>query len=119
MLHLLYVLLHAHRELFLTTFSVLLVANPKKATLHGGQSRSWSAERGEKNKKTQRSSKRMLFLHNHSPIIVCCVCVVIPFILDVRLVDVPAGVTQTEGMTQRISPHSFCGACLKFSREKD
>ena len=23
-----------------------------------------------------------------------CVCVVIPFILDVRLVDVPAGVTQ-------------------------
>ena len=25
---------------------------------------------------------------------VCIVCVVIPFILDVRLVDVPAGVTQ-------------------------
>ena len=30
---------------------------------------------------------------------VCCVCVVIPFILDVRLVDVPAGVTQEEGHT--------------------
>ena len=26
-----------------------------------------------------------------------CVCVVIPFILDVRLVDVPARVTQEEG----------------------
>ena len=26
-----------------------------------------------------------------------CVCVVIPFILDVRLVDLPAGVTQEEG----------------------
>ena len=25
-----------------------------------------------------------------------CVCVVIPFILDVRLVDAPAGVTQQE-----------------------
>ena len=29
----------------------------------------------------------------------CCVCVVIPFILDVRLVDAPAGVTQEEGHT--------------------
>ena len=28
-----------------------------------------------------------------------CVCVVIPFILDVRLVDVPAGVIQEEGNT--------------------
>ena len=28
-----------------------------------------------------------------------CVCVVIPFILDVRFVDVPAGVTQEEGRT--------------------
>ena len=28
-----------------------------------------------------------------------CVCVVIPFILDVRLVDVQAGVTQEEGHT--------------------
>ena len=29
-----------------------------------------------------------------------CVCVVIPFILDVRLVDVPVGVTQEEGHTE-------------------
>jgi hypothetical protein len=29
-----------------------------------------------------------------------CVFVVIPFILDVRLVDAPAGVTQKEGHTQ-------------------
>ena len=28
-----------------------------------------------------------------------CACVVIPFILDVRFVDVPAGVTQEEGHT--------------------
>ena len=28
-----------------------------------------------------------------------CVCFVIPFILDVRLVDAPAGVTQEEGHT--------------------
>ena len=33
-------------------------------------------------------------------ILVCvCVCIVIPFILDVRLVDVPAGVTQEERQT--------------------
>ena len=30
---------------------------------------------------------------------VVCVCVIIPFILDVRLVDVPAGVIQEEGHT--------------------
>ena len=28
-----------------------------------------------------------------------CVCVVIPFIMDVRLMDVPAGVTQEKGHT--------------------
>ena len=28
-----------------------------------------------------------------------CVCVVMPFIMDVRLVDAPAGVTQEEGHT--------------------
>ena len=28
-----------------------------------------------------------------------CVCVVIPFILDVRIVDLPAGVTQEKGHT--------------------
>ena len=40
--------------------------------------------------------------HTHTVRVVCvcvCVCVVIPFILDVRLVDVPAGVTQEEGYT--------------------
>ena len=40
-------------------------------------------------------SKRLL-----GGIIDCmCVCVVIPFILDVRFVDVPAGVTQEGGHT--------------------
>ena len=29
----------------------------------------------------------------------CVVCVIIPFVLDVRVVDVPAGVTQGEGHT--------------------
>ena len=37
------------KVLFLT-FSVLVV-NPKKTTLHGGQSRSWSAEQGYENKR--------------------------------------------------------------------
>ena len=36
--------------LLFLTFSAL-VANPKKTTLHGGQSRSWSAEQGKKEKK--------------------------------------------------------------------
>ena len=31
--------------------------------------------------------------------IAMCVCVIIPFILDVYLVDAPAGVTQEEGRT--------------------
>ena len=35
--------------LLFLTFSAL-VANPKKTTLHGGQSRSWSAEQGKKKK---------------------------------------------------------------------
>ena len=46
-----------------------------------------------------------------------CVCVVIPFIPDVRPVDAPAGITQEEG--HRISPPSSCGACFSFSRGKD
>ena len=37
-------------KLLFLTFSVL-VANPKKTTLHGGQSRSWSAEQGKENKR--------------------------------------------------------------------
>ena len=36
--------------LLFLTFSVL-VANPKKTTLHGGQSRSWSAKQGKENKR--------------------------------------------------------------------
>ena len=36
--------------LLFLTFSVL-VANPKKTTLHDGQSRSWSAEQGKENKR--------------------------------------------------------------------
>ena len=47
-----------------------------------------------------------------------CVCVVIPFIPDVRFVDVPAGATQEES-SYSISPRSFSGACLRFSREND
>ena len=52
-----------------------------------------------------------------------CVCVCVfsshPFWTSSSL-DVPAGVTQEEGPTGRIShPPSFCGACLNFSREKD
>ena len=46
----------------------------------------------------------------------CIVCVVIPFILDVRVVDVPAGVTQEEGHTGFLHRPS-AGACLNFSRE--
>ena len=45
---------------------------------------------------------RMVAVSTCGPTGVCvcvCVCVVIPCILDVRLVDVPAGVTQEEGHT--------------------
>ena len=41
--------------LLFLTFSAL-VANPKKTTLHGGQSRSWSAEQGKKKKKKKSGS---------------------------------------------------------------
>ena len=40
-----------------------------------------------------------------------CVCVIIPFILDVRFVDVPAGVTQEEGHTGSLH---FPSALLAF-----
>ena len=36
---------------------------------------------------------------------VCVVCLVIPFIPDVRFVDVPAGVTQEEGHTEFLIHH--------------
>ena len=46
------------------------------------------------------------------------VCVVIPFIiLDVRFVDIPAGVTQEEGLTGFVHLTS-AGDYLNFSREK-
>ena len=41
--------------LLFLTFSAL-VANPKKTTLHGGQSRSWSAEQGKKIKNKKSGS---------------------------------------------------------------
>ena len=43
-----FVVHHLFKEKLFLTFSVL-VANPKKTTLHGGQSRSWSAEQGKEN----------------------------------------------------------------------
>ena len=42
------------------------------------------------------NSVHVLVVRISSPMVVC-VCVIIPFILDVRLVDAPAGVTQEEG----------------------
>ena len=42
-----------------------------------------------------------------------CVCVVIPFILDVSFVDVPAGATQEEGHTQAGFFHSFPSSTVK------
>ena len=45
--------------------------------------------------------------------------VVIPIILNVGFVDVSVGVTQTGGRSNKISPPSFCGARINFSREKD
>ena len=48
-----------------------------------------------------------------------CVCVFFPFILDVRLVDVPAGVTQEKGHTGFLIHLSFVVLALNFSREKD
>ena len=44
-------------------------------------------------------------------------CVIIPFILDVRFVDVPAGVTQEEGHTGFLHLLSAVLA-LYFSRER-
>ena len=44
-----------------------------------------------------------------------CVCV-IPFILDVRLVDVPAGVTQEEGHTEFIHLSSAVLALIFLAR---
>ena len=45
-----------------------------------------------------------------------CVCVVIPFILDVRFVDVPAGVTQGEGHTEFLHLPSAVLVIIFFAR---
>ena len=48
-----------------------------------------------------------------------CVCVLFPFILDVKFVG-RTSLGHTGGRSHRISHSpSFCGACLNFSREKD
>ena len=49
---------------------------------------------------------------------ILCVCAVIPFILDVRFVDVPAGVIQEKGHTGFLHLPSAVLALI-FSREKD
>ena len=48
-----------------------------------------------------------------------CVCVVIPLILDVRFVDVPAGVIQEEGHTGFLIHLPSAVFALIFTREKD
>ena len=49
--------------------------------------------------------------------VVCvCVCVVISFILDVRLVDVPAGVAQEEGHTRFLHLPSAVLASIFLAR---
>ena len=50
-----------------------------------------------------------------------CVCVFFPFILDVRVVDVPAGVTQEKGHTGFVIHLSSAVLALIFNfyREKD
>ena len=45
-----------------------------------------------------------------------CVCVVIPFILDVRFVDVPAGVTQEEAQTGSLHLPSAVVALVFLAR---
>ena len=48
-----------------------------------------------------------------------CACVFFPFILDIKFVGRTSR-GHTGGRSHRIfHPPSFCGACLKFSREKD
>ena len=42
---------------------------------------------------------RTTYVLNNSTIYTSTTCVVIPFILDVRFVDAPSGVTQEEGPT--------------------
>ena len=46
----------------------------------------------------------------------CVVCVVIPFILDVKLVDVPAGITHEEGHTGYVHLPSVVLALIFLAR---
>ena len=48
---------------------------------------------------------------------VCVVCVVIPFILDVRFVNVPAGVTQEESHTRFLHLPSAALALIFIARK--
>ena len=71
----------------------------------------------------ERSLKRIieeLFHEVNSPDSACCCCVFVffPFILDVKFVGRTSR-GHTGGRSHRISPPSFYGACLYFSREKD
>ena len=45
------------------------------------------------------SSHRVSAIGDVHLVLYVCVCAAIPFILDIRLVDAPAGVTQEEGHT--------------------
>ena len=64
---------------------------------------------------TPRRGKR-----GKNPVSVCmCVCVVIPSILDVTFVDVPAGVTQEEGHTGFLIHRPSAVRALKFFSQKD
>ena len=54
-----------------------------------------------------------------SKIILVCVCVFFPSILDIKFVGRTSR-GHTGGRSHRIfNPPSFCGACLDFCREKD
>ena len=53
------------------------------------------------------------------PVVVVCVCVFFPSILDIKFVRRTSR-GHTGGRSHRIfNPPSFCGACLDFCREKD
>ena len=70
-------------------------------------------------KTSNRCSWRRRRRSNHSVSVTrkgdcVCVCVVSPFILDVRLVDVPAGVTHEGGHTGFSS--TFLLRCLRINR---
>ena len=52
--------------------------------------------------------------------ILMCVCVFFPFILDIKFVERITSRGHTGERSHRIfHPPPFCDACLNFSREKD